>query len=404
LVPPIGLMFFCLAVLEDSGYMARAAFVMDRLMRMIGLPGKAFVPMLIGFGCTVPAIMATRTLPRERDRLMTIAMNPLMSCGARLPVYVLFGIAFFPRSRGLLVFSLYAVGILLAVATGLVLKSSILKKQVPQFVMELPPYHVPAIKGLAIHTWHRFKGFAVRAGKVILLAVIVISFLNSLGPDGTFGHQDTGESILATIGRAITPVFRPMGIRDENWPATVGLFSGVFAKEAVVGTLNSLYGRAEAGDEPPFDLAAQVRGAFATIPANLRDTFGGGLIGTIFGLGVTTEAVAEPGVGRETYVAMQRQFDGRVGAYAYLLFVLIYVPCVAAIAAIYRETNLRWTAFVVGYLTLLAWVVSVGFYQAATFGRHPASSAGWLAGLLAAFVLYVLALRAIGSRREAEAG
>ncbi len=408
-IPPIGLMFLCLAVLEDSGYMARAAFVMDRLMRFVGLPGRAFVPMLVGLGCNVPAIMATRTLKRRRDRLLTIAMNPFMSCGARLPIYALFGVAFFPRSRGLLVFSLYLTGILLAVMTGLILKSTILKAPIPAFVMELPHYHVPTIKGVVVHAWHRLRGFAVRAGKVILVVIMVMSFLNSLGTDLTFGHQDRSDSMLAAIGRRIVPLFRPMGIKDENWPAAVGLFTGMFAKEAVVGTLNSLYGQMNTSalaerntEEPPFDFWAEVRGAFASIPANLRQSFGGEPIGTTLDpLGIKDAAEERPDdVGRGTYAAMKKYFDGGRGAYAYLLFVLIYAPCVAAMAAIYRETNLRWPAFVVGYLTLLAWMVAVAFYQTATIGRHPAQSLGWLIGLAAAFGGYLVVMRLVSARMK----
>jgi len=406
LIPPIGLMFVCLAVLEDSGYMARAAFVMDRLMRFIGLPGKAFVPMLIGIGCNVPAIMATRTLERQRDRLLTIAINPFMSCAARLPIYALFGVAFFPQTRGLLVFSLYVVGILLAIVTGLILKSTILRAEVPTFVMELPPYHAPTVNGVAVHAWYRLKGFVLRAGKVILAVFVMMSFLSSVGTDGTFGHENQANSVLAAVGRAIVPIFEPMGVERENWPAAVGLFSGLFAKEAVVGTLNSLYVQESAGpargrtpEEERFDLWDEVKGAAATIPVNFRDTFGGGPIGRLFDpLGIRAGTEEEPDVSTGAYTAIKKRFGSRRRAYAYLLFVLIYAPCVAAMAAIYRETNLRWTVFVAGYLTVLAWMVSVAFYQIATIGQHAASSVAWLAGLAAVFTGYIVLMRRIGAR------
>ncbi len=404
LIPPIGLMFACLAVLEDSGYMARAAFVMDRLMRLIGLPGKAFVPLLVGVGCNVPAIMATRTLDRGRDRLLTVALNPLMSCGARLPVYALFGAAFFPESRGLLVLSLYLVGILLAVGTGLILKGTLLRADVPTFVMELPPYHVPTVRGVVTHAWHRLQAFLFRAGKVIMAVVVLMSVFNSLGTDGRFGHEGTGKSLLAAAGRAIVPALQPMGISERNWPAAVGIFSGIFAKEAVVGTLNSLYTQMDSEGEPqekgtPFDFWAGVRDALATVPANLRDTFGTGLLATVVDpAGLKTATEAAPDVRSGTYAALRDYFDGRVGAYAYLLFVLIYAPCVAAMAAIYRETGLRWAAFVIGYLTALAWVVATAFYQAATFSRHPAQSLAWVGGLGLALAAYVLVLRVVGRR------
>jgi ferrous iron transport protein B len=397
LLPPIGLMFVCLAVLEDSGYMARAAFVMDRLMRAIGLPGKAFVPMLIGIGCTVPAIMATRTLRRPRDRYLTIAMNPLMSCGARLPVYVFFGAAFFPDSRGLIVFSLYLVGIALAIGTGLLLKKTLLRAEVPHFVMELPPYHVPTVRAVALHTWLRLRGFAVRAGGVIVIVAVVMSLLNSIGTDGSFGHENSGRSILAAIGRGVVPVFRPMGIRNENWPAAVGLFTGLFAKEAVVGTLNSLYTGRKDENERPFRFWSAIVEAAATVPRQLADTFGVGLGGT---LADPTGATApeEPEAATGTYRSMRKQFDGTAGAYAYLLFVLVYAPCVAAIAAVYRETSLGWTAFIVGYLTALAWGTAVTYYQLAGVTEHPWQTVAWLGGLLAGLAALAAVLRALSGR------
>ena len=240
-VPVIACLFLFLSVLEDSGYMARAAFVMDRLMRLIGLPGKSFVPLIVGFGCSVPAIMAARTLENQRDRTMTIMMAPFMSCGARLPVYALFAAAFFPVGGQNLVFALYLIGILAAMLTGLVLKHTLLRGESSPFVMELPPYHLPTLKGIMLRTWDRLKSFVLRAGKVIIAMVVVIAFLNSWGADGSFGNQNTKKSVLSEIGRGLVPVFEPMGIREDNWPATVGILTGILAKETVVGTLNTLY-------------------------------------------------------------------------------------------------------------------------------------------------------------------
>jgi ferrous iron transport protein B len=248
-IPIIFTMFLMLSILEDSGYMARAAFVMDRFMRMIGLPGKSFVPMLVGFGCTVPAVMATRTLENRKDRLLTIFMSPFMSCGARLPVYVLFVAALFARSSGLVVFSIYVAGIILAVLTGLLLKKTVFQGEPSHFIMELPPYHFPRFKHIMTHTWNRLKVFMVRAGIVITIAVTVLAFLNSLGTDGSFGNEDNDNSVLSKAGRSINPVFEPMGVDDDNWPATVSLFTGLFAKEAVVGTLNSLYSQIDVASE-----------------------------------------------------------------------------------------------------------------------------------------------------------
>ena len=204
-----------LSLLEDSGYMARAAFVMDRFMKYIGLPGKSFVPLLVGFGCTVPAVMATRTLDSKKDRLLTIFMAPFMSCGARLPVYALFVAAFFPNNAGVIVFSIYIIGIVFAVLTGLLMKNTMFKGEASYFIMELPPYHSPRLKHTLIHTWDRLKGFMLRSGKVIVLTVIVLSFLNSWGIDGSFGNDDSEESVLAVVSKSITPIFEPMGVEKD---------------------------------------------------------------------------------------------------------------------------------------------------------------------------------------------
>ena len=407
-IPPIGFMFLCLSILEDSGYMARAAFVMDRFMRYIGLPGKSFVPMLVGFGCNVPAIMATRTLENERDRTLTIMMNPFMSCGARLPVYALFAAAFFPRSGSTLVFGLYLTGIALAMMTGFILKSTVLKGEASHFIMELPPYHVPTVKGVVIHTYDRLKQFMFRAGRILLPIFIILAFLNSMGTDGSFGHEDSNSSVLSAAGRAITPIFQPMGLTQENWPATVGIFTGIFAKEAVVGTLNALYstmGEPEGGEED-FSFWGGIEDAFTSIPAALSDL--GGTLADPLGIGIdddltNLDAVAEDQeVSKSTFGAMVKSFDGRIGAIAYLLFVLIYYPCLAAIAAIYRETNLKWTIFAGTYLTILAWAVATLFYQLGTFGRHPGASLMWVVILLAAFGAFIHGLRRAGGKVSGE--
>ncbi|WP_405342796.1 ferrous iron transport protein B [Fibrobacter sp.] len=260
-IPVIFFMFLCLSFLEDSGYMARAAFVADRFMRFLGLPGRAFVPMMVGFGCGVPGIMGSRVLESKRERFLTIFLVPFMSCGARLPVYALFAAAFFGKMAGTVVFLLYLAGVLFAIAYGLFLKKSLFQGQASNFVMELPPYHLPKFKSLMIHCWQRLRDYIWRAGKVITIAVAILGFLNSFGivekavdenapadePAGfefTAGNGDSENSLLSTIGKAITPVFEPFGVEKENWPASVSLFTGLLAKEAVIGTMNSLYSMA----------------------------------------------------------------------------------------------------------------------------------------------------------------
>jgi len=383
-IPIIFSMFFMLSLLEDSGYMARASYVMDRFMRMIGLPGKAFVPMLVGFGCTVPAIMATRTLENKKDRYLTVFMTPFMSCGARLPVYALFGAAFFGRFSGLMVVSLYLFGILMAVVTGFLLKNTLFKGEATHFAMELPPYHPPQIRTIMIRTWNRLKVFITKAGQVIIIAVLILSFFNSLGTDGSFGNEDGENSVLAGISRAITPVFTPMGIEQENWPATVGLITGIFAKEAIVGTINSLYSQIAAGESDnngtadienneTFSLLESLEDAFKSIPRALSGIFGG------------NTAAEQTNPKDKTFTAMQNSFGNDwVRAYAYLLFILIYMPCVAAMGAMIREIGPKIGTLAVVYLTVLAWSVATLFYQIAR--GHSILLMGLSIGLVLMFI------------------
>ncbi|MFO8151829.1 Fe(2+) transporter permease subunit FeoB [Thioalkalivibrio sp.] len=415
-IPVIAFLYLFLSALEDSGYMARAAFVMDRAMRAIGLPGKAFVPLIVGFGCNVPAIMATRTLEQQRDRLMTIVMAPFMSCGARLPVYVLFAAAFFPVGGQNVVFGLYLIGIAVAVLTGLIMKNTLLRGQTAPFVMELPPYHLPTVRGILLRSWERTRSFMFRAGKIIVPMVLVLNVLNAVGTDGSFGNEDSDQSVLSEIGRGITPAFAPMGMTEDNWPAAVGLFTGVLAKEAVVGTLDALYSdlavadAAAAGietqEEGAFSLAGGLGAAFASIPANLADALGTWTdpLGLAVGDLSDTGGVAEQqGVATGTFGAMAARFDGAAGAFAYLLLILLYFPCTAALAAVYRETNMRWTVFVAAWTTGVGYIAATVFYQAAIFSRSPATSAAWIAAMLGIFLAVTLVLRAHGGPRGAGA-
>ncbi len=408
-VPVITCLYLFLSFLEDSGYMARAAFVMDRMMRAVGLPGKSFIPLIVGFGCNVPAIMATRTLESRRDRLLTVNMAPFMSCGARLPVYALFAAAFFPTGGQNLVFALYLIGILFAILTGLVLKNTLLRGEASPFVMELPPYHLPTLKGILIRTWDRLKAFVIRAGRVIVLVVVALSFLNSFGTDGSFGNEDTDRSALAAIGKALTPVVEPMGIKEDNWPATVGLFTGIFAKEAVVGTLDALYSQlavdesVQGGAEPEeaFSLSAGLIEAFASIPANLAGLADAALdpLGLNIGdMSTINAAAAEQGVATGTFGAMATRFDGQVGAFAYLLAILLYMPCVAAIAAIYREVGAAWSLFAAAWTTGLGYGAAVLAYQIGTFSRHPDTALLWIIAILGVLTAALATMRYIGGR------
>jgi ferrous iron transport protein B len=307
------------------------------------------------------------------------------------------------------VFGLYLAGIAVAIGTGFVLKHTLLKGETTPFVMELPPYHVPTAKGVLLHAWGRLKSFIFGAGKIIVMVVVVLSFLNSAGTDGSFGNEDSDRSALSAIGRAIVPAFEPLGIKDDNWPATVGIFTGVFAKEAVVGTLDALYSsldKAEAdanGDtDEPFDLWAGLAAAVATIPENLAAI--GDLIADPLGIGAAgvdskQAAVEAQEVSIDTFGAMVSRFDGAAGAFAYLLFILLYIPCVAAMGAINREVGARWTTFAAFWTMGVAYAASVCFYQVATFAQHPVTSSTWIGGTGLALLAAVLAMRVAGNRK-----
>jgi len=274
-IPIISALYLFLSAVEDSGYMARAAFVMDRFMRNIGLPGKAFVPLIVGFGCNVPAVMATRTLENERERKLTILMNPFMSCGARLPVYALFVAAFFPTNGQNLVFLLYLIGITVAILTGLLMKRTILSGDSSGFMMELPPYHLPTVKGILLRAWDRVRLFIKEAGQVIVVMVLIINVLSSIGTNGSINSTQPNHSVLAAISKTATPVFAPMGIQPDNWPAVLGVISGVLAKEVVVGTLDTLYSQLAREDtndttkKKVFHFWPAIDAAIATVPRNL---------------------------------------------------------------------------------------------------------------------------------------
>ena len=406
-IPIIAALYLFLSVLEDSGYMARAAFVMDRFMRAIGLPGKAFVPLIVGFGCNVPAIMATRTLENERERKLTILMNPFMSCGARLPVYALFAAAFFSNSGQNIVFALYLTGIAVAILTGLLMKRTLLPGKSSGFMMELPPYHLPTLKGISLRAWDRVRLFVKEAGQVIILMVLALNLLNSIGTDGSFGNEDSEKSVLSAASRVMTPAFAPMGIQENNWPAVVGVFSGILAKEVVVGTLDNLYSSlaadSTAGDDTGFDLWQQLKDAAATVPQNLAAVSDALLdpIGINIGEISDIDSAAEvQGVNQGVFGAMNSRFDGQAGAFAYLLFVLLYFPCVATIGAIKREAGRPWAIFVAAWTTTVAYITAASFYQVATFSNHPASSAAWLVGLWGFFTLLIFFLRRWGQREQ----
>lgn len=396
-IPVIGFLFLCLSIMEDSGYLARAAFVVDRLMSGIGLPGTAFVPLIVGFGCNVPSVMASRSLTRENDRLMTIAMAPFMSCGARLTVYALFAAAFFESNGQNIVFLLYLLGIAMAVFTGWIFRKQIFDGRVSPSFQEMPAYHIPIFKNIMLTTWFRLKSFIFRAGKTIVVVVVCLSFLNSIGTDRSFGNENTENSVLSVIGKSITPIFTPMGLTIDNWPATVGLFTGVFAKEAVVGTLDALYSGAQ--DRSRLSLGESVAAAFQSIADNAA-----GLTGALtdpLGLGISDVsssemAAAEQGVTNVTLTQMAAKFGSEFAAFCYLVFILLYAPCVAVLGSITKEAGWRWMLLVFFWTTGLGYISATCLYQVGTFSEHKWFSAGWLVACSILLLLTIRGLKRLG--------
>ncbi|TPH12248.1 ferrous iron transport protein B [Litorilituus lipolyticus] len=374
-VPVIACLFIGLSLLESSGYLARAAFVVDTVMQKIGLPGKAFVPLIVGFGCTVPAVMSARVLDSERERITTVMMSPFMSCGARLPVYALFAAAFFPDNGQNLVFLLYLIGIAAALFTGFLLKATVLSGTSSLNIMELPQYELPKLLDISKRVWQRTAGFVTGAGKTIVIVVCLLNFLNSIGTDGEFGHQDSEQSILSEGAKIVMPALAPMGVKEENWQAGVGIITGIFAKEVLVATFNSLYSPVNGADEEEASLSESWHEALASIKQNLlgiapEDPLGIS-VGEVSDLSV---AAVEQDVEVTTYHVMQTAFAGQLGAFCYLLFILLYTPCVAAMGAIKNEVGSRWAAFAGIWSFVFAYLVATICYQLGSLFVSPLSS------------------------------
>jgi ferrous iron transport protein B len=394
-IPVIASMFFFLSLLESSGYMARAAFVVDKAMRALGLPGKAFVPMIVGFGCNVPAIMAARTLDSEQDRLLTILMSPFMSCSARLAIYAVFVAAFFPHGGQNIVFSLYLMGIIMAVLTGFLLRKTMLRGNASPLILELPSYHKPSLRRLLKETSLRLRYFIWRAGKLIIPICVILGGLNALTIHGGVSMGDaSSESVLSFIGQWLTPIFSPMGLHQDNWPATVGLLSGMLAKEVVVGSLNTLYaqmGHLAQSTTTVFDFWGSLQTAVWSIPHNLAE------LGSAWVNPIVASAPSST-VSQSVYGVMCQHFDGKVGAYAYLLFILLYIPCVSTMAVIKQEASGKLMWFSIIWSLVVAYAAAVLFYQLATIGAHPQQTVAWILGILFCISLAVVMIRLVAAQ------
>jgi len=398
-IPVIMCLFIGLSLLETSGYLARAAFVVENVMHKIGLPGKAFVPLIVGFGCTVPAVMSARVLDSERERITTIMMSPFMSCGARLPVYALFAAAFFPESGQNIVFLLYLIGIAAAIFTGFLLKSTVLSGQSSLSFMELPLYEMPQVKELTKRVYRRTKSFVTGAGKTIVIVVCVLNFFNSLGSDGSFGHHDTDSSILSQGAQVVTPLLEPIGIKEDNWQASVGIITGIFAKEALVATFNSLYSSSESEADEVLVFADIWSQATGSITENLlglvpEDPLGVN-VGNVSDLAV---AAQEQEVELSTYTSMQAAFAGQIGAFSYLQFILLYTPCAAAMGAINNEVGNRWATFAALWSFSFAYLVATFVYQVSQLSSNTLYASTSLGVVVAVFVAIYLWLKHKGKQ------
>ena len=357
-VPVIFAMMFFITFLEGSGYMARAAFVMDRAMHAIGLHGKSFIPMLLGFGCNVPAVYATRTLENPRDKALTALLIPLMSCGARLPVYVVFIGAFFPTHAGTVLWSLYVMGIGLAVFMGLIFKRTLFKGESPMFIMELPPYRMPSFRSLMIHTWEKGKHFLIKAGTYILAVSILVWFLLNL----PWGVEQRKDSYLGKMGQVIAPVLEPLGF--GNWEAASSLVSGLIAKEIVVGTMGEIYvqkAEDKKKEQPTLtDELKEIGTSFATAAKDAA----GNVISTFGIASLSSEESAEQTEERSSLRGVIKGQFTPLSAYAFIVFVLLYMPCVVVAIAMRQEFGTwKWFGIAFAYQMALAWGVAFIIYQ-----------------------------------------
>jgi ferrous iron transport protein B len=361
-VPVIFAMMFLITFLEGSGYMARAAFVMDRAMHAIGLHGKSFIPMLLGFGCNVPAIYATRTLENPRDKALTALLIPLMSCGARLPVYVVFIGAFFPAHAGTVLWSLYVTGIVLAIVMGVIFKKTLFRGEAPMFIMELPPYRMPSFRSLMIHTWEKGKHFLIKAGTYILAVSVLVWFLLNL----PWGVANKKDSYLGKVGRITAPVLEPLGF--GKWEASSSLIAGLIAKEIVVGTMGEIYVQKEEDkkkEAPAFtDDLKEVGTSFISAA---RDSLSN--IFSTFGItSISTEESAEKAAERTPLREVLKNQFTPLSAYAFIIFVLLYMPCVIASVAMVQELGTwKWYGIAFAYQMFLAWGVAFLIYQGGKF-------------------------------------
>ncbi len=392
-IPVIAALFLFLSLLEETGYLARGAFVIDRLMQTLKLPGQAFIPMIIGFGCNVPAIMSTRSLNHTSDRIITALMAPFMSCGARLAIFAIVANAFFMHAGSLMVFLLYLIGLTIAILTGLFTRRFLLHNYTSHWLMSLPDYQCPSLRSIMQRVKRRVAGFVKRAGKVIIPTCALIGVLMQVNVSFKHGiHQSTpNQSALAQIGRTVTPIFRPMGIEQDNWPATVGLATGIMAKEVVIATLNTLYQPSASQSDLPIVWSKIMAVAANSIMTNLK-ALPSALINPVLA------SAADESMGQSAYHHMQTAFAHPKNAFCYLLFILLYFPCISTLAAMRQELGTWWGNFSITWSTCIAYLIATDAYQLLSWRAQPLFASIWLlSSALLLTTLLVLAHRYMSS-------
>ncbi len=371
--PVLFCMFFGLGWLEHSGYMARAAFLLDHLMRKIGLPGRAMASFIIGFGCNVPSVLSTRILGQPQERLMTIMMAPFMSCGARLTIYAVMVTAFFPLTGHNIIFVLYLIGILASVLTGMLLQPSLDLEEPLPLIMEMPAYQWPNLKILVRAAIKQSIRFIERAARYIIPLTAVLTLLMHFDSNLVFldGLEMEG-SVLAYIAKAITYLFLPMGISVDNWQATVGLIAGLLAKEVVVGTMNTLYAQVTMPTTP---ILQQIHEGWVQFLDSFPHLFANSDI-----------SVAATNFHHLAYSQMVERFGSSESAFAFLVFALLYFPCMSTIAAISKEASSKWAILSLVWSTVLAYLMGILAYQSTTFAQHPFASMMWIGWVLLTYM------------------
>lgn len=378
-IPSLMFMFIFLSFLELSGYMSRAAFIVDKLMKTVGLPGKSLIPIIVGFGCNVPAILSARTLESQKERILTIMMTPFISCNARFAIYIAFITIFLPNNGQNIIFLLYLIGIFISIITCLILKESLYKKNTSKLIIELPKYVVPKLNLIFKNSFYKLKKFISKAIKIIVPLSIILSLMNNLES----GKYST--TIIENLGKKVVIIFNPIGIEEENWAAAISLIAGILSKEIIIGSLNNLYlQNYKNNNEKNISIKETIYIAFYSIYKNIVNIFT-----SIFN--IKKSNTYEISNTSKNINNISSNFQNRNSVISYLLFILLYSPCVSVIIAISKELDKKWATFSLLWSIYIAYFVSILYYQITNFINHKIYSFLWISFLL--FTFYILTIK-----------